>query len=705
MLELTTEQKTILYHIVTGIKQGKQQVSLGGFAGTGKAQPLDSLVITPHGVKQMGDLIVGDKVCTPSGETSQIIGIYPQGIKPIYRVWFNDGHFVECCDEHLWKCIDRRRLSNLKKYKTPYKIFPLSYIRSYLNKTDGKNRFYIETSAPIEFQNSGELPIDPYLMGVLLADGSITDNNFAIHSEDKEIINRCRTVLSNWKCELKYKEGVTYAIVGNSRGPHSSSVVIRNKLREINVWNCICDTKFIPSVFLNTSLKNRWELLRGLMDSDGAVDKRTGMVEYTTTSSMLAADICWLVESLGGICRIKHKKTKCVYKEKVVFGQAWRLNLSFNNTPDVFFLSRKKKLAKPRTKYLTRRCIRDIEYIGEKKAQCIMIDHPEHLYLTDHFIPTHNTTLIKYLIKFFPNFKVCAYTGKAANVLRKKGIEASTIHSLIYQPIIEDGILVGFDLADNLDADGVIIDEASMVSKEIYEDLKYFDLPLIFVGDHGQLEPIGSDFNLMLNPDFRLEQIHRNANEIAKFAQHLRMGYVARSFRPKTDRVVFLNSWNVTPTQMINVDQIICAFNKTRVGINTKVREILGFKGLLNVNEKIICLKNNKELMLFNGMQGTVRSLHKKKGSDRLDFEFDERVYPSLKYSKQFFHKERPDLENYGKDEPIPFDYAYGITTHKSQGDEWDKVMVYEQKSGMWNHRRWAYTAASRAAEQLVWVT
>jgi exodeoxyribonuclease-5 len=320
------------------------------------------------------------------------------------------------------------------------------------------------------------------------------------------------------------------------------------------------------------------------------------------------------------------------------------------------------------------------------------------------FAGVGKSTLIKYLIKFFPGFKVCAYTGKAANVLRKKGISASTIHSLIYKPVIEDGVLVGFDLASDLEADGIIVDEASMVSKDIYEDLKYFRLPIIFVGDHGQLEPIGTDFNLMKSPDLRLEQIHRNANEIAKFAQHLRMGYVARAFRPKTDKVVFLNSWSVTPQNMINVDQIICAFNKTRVGINVQIRKTLGFDGLLNVNEKIICLKNNNELMLFNGMQGTVRSLYKKRGSDRLDFEFDERIYPALKYSKKFFNEERPNLENYSKTDPIPFDYAYAITCHKAQGDEWDKVMVYEQKSAMWDHRRWTYTAASRAADQLFWV-
>lgn len=318
---------------------------------------------------------------------------------------------------------------------------------------------------------------------------------------------------------------------------------------------------------------------------------------------------------------------------------------------------------------------------------------------------TGKTTLIKFLIKFFPKFKVAAYTGKAANVLRKKGVEASTIHSLIYSPWIEDGVLKGFELNPDLDADGIIIDEASMVSKDIYDDLKSFHLPLIFVGDHGQLEPVGSDFNLMKNPQYRLEEIHRNAGDIAWFAQHLRLGYTARSYRPKTKDVVFLDRWNCTPQQMINVNQVICAFNKTRIDCNAKIRQALGLTGLLNVGERIMCLRNNKKLGLFNGMQGTVYDLYKKKGVDRLDFEFDGYIYPGIRYSKQYFGIERPDFEGQGQDSPIPFDYAPCCTCHKAQGDEWPKVMVIEQRSGMWDMRRWNYTAASRAMEQLVWVS
>ncbi len=192
---------------------------------------------------------------------------------------------------------------------------------------------------------------------------------------------------------------------------------------------------------------------------------------------------------------------------------------------------------------------------------------------------TGKTTLIKYLVKFFPKYGVAAYTGKAANVLRKKGIMASTIHSRIYKPYFDNGS-VYFDLTDDPGCDGFIIDEASMVSEDIYEDLKTFGLPLIFVGDHGQLEPIDSKLNLMQSPDYTLEEIHRNAGSIAKFAEYLRKGYSSKYFDGADDCVEFLpNRGGVSDSLLTEVSQVICAFNKTRAAINAQTRKAFQLPG------------------------------------------------------------------------------------------------------------------------------
>lgn len=318
---------------------------------------------------------------------------------------------------------------------------------------------------------------------------------------------------------------------------------------------------------------------------------------------------------------------------------------------------------------------------------------------------TGKTVVVRYLKHFLPNYAVAAYTGKAAAILRKKGVQATTIHSLIYHPLTDRHGNVHFVLVDkdNINCDGFIIDEASMVSEEIYEDLMSFGLPIIFVGDHGQLEPVNSDFNLMANPMYKLETIHRNAGEIAQFANILREGYPARSFKPKTGAVKLLWPNQVNNQLMNSEDQIICAFNKTRVEINNRIRAFRGYQNLIERGEKIICLRNNRQLALFNGMQGIVLDYYKERKKNFIDFQFEDFIYNKVSIDINQFGKETNEFE-FSKDSPNPFDYAICITTHKSQGDEWDKVMVIEQRSKKWDHRRWAYTAASRAREHLDWV-
>ena len=299
---------------------------------------------------------------------------------------------------------------------------------------------------------------------------------------------------------------------------------------------------------------------------------------------------------------------------------------------------------------------------------------------------------------FFP----CAYTGKAANVLRKKKINASTIHSCIYRPFKDANGETFWSLVDKNSLngiDGFIVDEASMVSKEIHEDLCSFGLPIIYVGDHGQLEPIGTEFNLMKEPDYKLEKVHRNAGEIAYFAEHLRNGRNPLLFSASKS-VQLVNSSAVEDKHLNLFDQVICAYNKTRVELNSRARadKKLGHS-YISIGEKIICLKNNKVRRLFNGMQGIVLNVKK---NSRIDFISDGEYFNDVPYNQDQFGKET-NCFNF-LDSTDPFDYAYCITCHKAQGDQFNNLIVFEQKCNKWNHSRWAYTAASRVVKNLVWV-
>lgn len=700
-MKLSTEQKNVIAASLNDIKK-KQVVKIGGYAGTGKAQPLDSLVVTPTGCVRMGDIKEGSSVITPCGQVTKVTGVFPQGKKSIYRVWFSDGHSVECCDDHLWLVVDRRRLSNLKKYKTPEKVFPLSYIREYLTKSDGTKRFYIDTTEPVPFDGE-RVDIDPYLLGLLLGDGSIGDDNFAIHSNDEQIIENVEELLITWNCKLNNIDDTTYKIVStHGKAKQASCIPLRREFRRLGLWNCDIKDKFIPSEYLNNSIDIRLAILQGLMDSDGTVDKRTGMAYFSTISGRLAADICFLIESLGGICGITGVKKWCEYKGERRYCDAFEIRVGLNETKSLFRLARKKKLAKNRTKYKTRRCIRSVEYVGEKEAQCIAVDHPRHLYLTDHFIPTHNTTIIRNILQAKVKFGVCAFTGKAANVLRKKHVPASTIHSMIYKPYEAEDGTVYFSLAPDLEYDAIIVDESSMVSQDIYSDLLSFNKPVIFVGDHGQLEPVGDKFNLMATPDYTLEEIHRNAGEIAHFADFIRRGFKPSAWEHQPgagEKVKFLNKrqWK---DYALKVDQIVCAFNKTRAEINIEVRQQLGYGDKPVVGDRVMCLRNHNGYGIFNGMQGVIGALS---GKNKMRFDADGQSF-DLFYDPSVFNQVKYDY-SLNRDDPHPFDYCYGETCHKCQGDEWEKGLVIEQKCDLWSHVRWAYTAASRFMKEVYWVS
>jgi exodeoxyribonuclease-5 len=135
--------------------------------------------------------------------------------------------------------------------------------------------------------------------------------------------------------------------------------------------------------------------------------------------------------------------------------------------------------------------------------------------------------------------------------------------------------------------------------------------------------------------------------------------------------------------------------------MNDRIRNILGYEGTLNVGERVMCLQNNRQQGLFNGMQGVVLDLYTEGKKHFMDFEFDGFIYEGIRYDTTQFGR---DSYNFTFDRNLnPFDYAPTITAHKAQGDEWDDVLVLEQRCSKWDHKRWAYTAASRTKRKLYW--
>lgn len=351
----------------------------------------------------------------------------------------------------------------------------------------------------------------------------------------------------------------------------------------------------------------------------------------------------------------------------------------------------------------------------QREAVGHLLSFPKRVQTLGGYAGTGKTTVIKELARRLPRYAVCAFTGKAANVLQRNGVSASTIHSLIYSVDEEwyfdregvERVRIVFGLRRSLICEGIIVDEASMVSEQLYRDLLSFGLPVIFVGDHGQLEPVADKFDVMRNPDLKLETIHRNANEIAHFAAFVRRGNRPADWPDARKRmclkmgrrVRFLRDF-ASASDVEGYGQIIVGYNKTRVAINRAFRQALfdDYGDMPRIGDRVMCLKNNASAGLFNGMQGVVGKVD----YDELRFEAQGRVF-HVEYDPAQFNKiERPEFHSNSR--LMPFDYSYAVTCHKAQGDEWDRVLVMEERCAVWDNSRWAYTAATRAKTRLDWI-
>jgi len=345
---------------------------------------------------------------------------------------------------------------------------------------------------------------------------------------------------------------------------------------------------------------------------------------------------------------------------------------------------------------------------------------------------TGKSTLVDTIFRnTLTRISVCAYTGKAAHVLRTKGLkEAQTIHSLIYQPVDtcpkcgqqierdEEALHVrptcprsacDFSVSEttfvkvrSLRADLIIVDEASMVSQRLHDDLLSFDKQILYVGDHGQLEPIGNNPNLMRDPEIRLEKIHRQAegSDILRFAHAVRNHEMPKSTGPNA---VVLEA-HETPLDIANFDVVLCGLNTTRVDINSEIRKARGYTSdLPEPGERVVCLRNSKKHGIFNGMIAEiVRVRINRMSRPTIDILLDDGgTRCGLPFDPEQFGAEKI-RENSSRNVEL-FDYGYCLTCHKSQGSEYDSVLVLE-----WIHRetsasRWRYTAATRAKKRLVW--
>lgn len=376
-----------------------------GPAGTGKAQPLYSKVLTPDGFIDMGSVKVGQKIITGSGAIAEVSGVYPQGVKRIYEITLQDRTKIRVAEDHLNVFY---RYNQDKKCRQDYCMSTLELI-DFMQHSYYKLRMDIPM---VDFSTNSVL-VDPYLMGALIGDGSLS-GNFAFSNNEDDVIQKIDSILmENYAMHLSYADKYSYRIVYNdnpkhsgNRGDHGKSPIIRNydvmsTLKgQLAHYGLLCKSvdKHIPSEYLLNDRDTRISLLQGLFDTDGHID-RIGNVEYTTSSKQLSDDFAFLVRSLGIRDTVVEKTPTYSHNGELRTGHvSYRHNLKIPN--GLPFYTSKKHTARYKDRQATPlRVIKSIEYIGEEECQCIYVDHPDHTYISDGFIPTHNTTLSRIIAK------------------------------------------------------------------------------------------------------------------------------------------------------------------------------------------------------------------------------------------------------------------------------------------------------------------
>lgn len=376
----------------------------------GKALSLDTEIPTPDGWKRMADIHPGDYVYGQDGKPSKVLVESEIFDKPMYLVTFEDGAQIKASGDHVWTVKTKRscrtakrvpksgkRSGNGKRYRdggwyetTTQEMFDdpsFLYLRA-----DGKGleyKYRVPMCLPVEYPER-DLPIDPYVLGAWLGDGTSTKPQITIGAEDEDEMVRIMSCHGHTVTLHRYPsdDGTranTYDIDHHPRG-HGNGP-FKQKLIDLD----LIGNKHIPDEYMHASAEQRWELVRGLMDTDGTCSA-SGQCEFTQKSEVLARQTSELLSSLGIKAVVHSKRASC---NGVPAGIVYRIQFYTDKQNPCFMLGRKRKRLKDKlAPRMSCKSITSIERIPNEPSKCIAIDNDSHLYLAGRqYTATHNTSL------------------------------------------------------------------------------------------------------------------------------------------------------------------------------------------------------------------------------------------------------------------------------------------------------------------------
>ena len=345
------------------MKQAADQTAVA--AGDGP-QPIYAKVLTPFGWKTMGSIKEGDEVCGTNGTIQKVLGVFPKGKLDVYEVGFADGRVVECSGNHLWSVTThygvQKTITTEEMIKDFARITPAGHLES---------RYYVQ-NGEVEFYEKGNLPLDSYTLGVLLGDGSLSGTGaieLSLGFKKQHVLDSL-ILPEGIKVNSRRDEKKNY-IRARFEGKNSEGDTMMDIIFNLGLLGVKSATKFIPKVYLHSSIESRKKLLKGLTDTDGYINTK-GLFEFSTISNQLADDFQELICGLGlSFSRRLHTRDK----DKDSYS-----NTSIHRITQLKGYKHGSKI----------KSIVKTEKVTD--MQCIKVSNEDHLYITDGYIPTHNTS-------------------------------------------------------------------------------------------------------------------------------------------------------------------------------------------------------------------------------------------------------------------------------------------------------------------------
>ena len=404
-------------------------------AGSGKALRNGTNVLTIQGWKPIESLTINDKVAAEDGKFYSVLGVYPQGLKQVYKIVFSDKNVIECSGDHIWtwqSSNDRSRHKNRWQNSTTEELSKKS-----LQLSNGHWDVYLPQPEVINFPKK-DIPLNPYLLGALISDGCMSDKGLVFTVAEEDLKQNIQNILAEYQCSLNYISQYDYSIKGPlGFGYHNIQNYIGASLRELGLTHHNSHNKFIPDIYKYNSEEVRLGILQGIIDTDGYC--RGSSYDITLASKQLILDIQFICESLGFTTTYSEKMSCCNGKN---CGTFYRLMIKTSKKYPKIHTTKNKDTRWRQGQSTARRTIRAIEKTEDfAEMTCIEVASPNHLYLTEHMIPTHNTnTLITAVANYrYENIndRICAitYTRAARAEMEERlhamgifDVEVTTIH-------------------------------------------------------------------------------------------------------------------------------------------------------------------------------------------------------------------------------------------------------------------------------------